>query len=43
MNNYKHVNEITELAASRIRWMAAAYVALGFFILTLILVGCDKI
>lgn len=43
MTDYRHVNEITELAASRIRWMIAAYFALAMFIMTLVLAAVGAI
>jgi hypothetical protein len=43
MNEYKHVNEISELATSRVRWIIACYTTMALWILTLILAAVGAI
>ena len=43
MNDYRHVNEIEELATSRRKWMIAAYATMAMWFITLGLVGCGAI
>jgi hypothetical protein len=41
--NYRHTDELDELATSRLRWMIAAYVTLALCILTLVLAWLEVI
>ena len=40
--NYRHTDELDELATSRLRWMVAAYMTMALLFLTLglVAVGC---
>ena len=40
---YELMNEVAELAASRIRWMISSYLALTMFLLTIALVWMEVI
>jgi hypothetical protein len=43
MNDYRHIDELSELATSRIRWIIACFTTMALLWLTLILAWLEVI